>query len=321
VNTDGKDKVNQTTEGGGSLPTSTVPTSRGSGNTAHSIDPTRNNMIPQVSEKIAEPPSSMLGPIRPHASKNKNVKAAQISVSKEGARTPADDSSPTTSGYGPDKRGGDTPNVNESTERRDRRASLRGTRHRPNTSESLGSIPEEFDLDLDDVPTAPPQTFSTQVNQFDPSTISKMSRSASYPPLNGNETEIRIDNMADREGPLVASKLVHDWELSNFDLNPNHLRMPLRIIGKSMSTINSDDLKIFLKKAKIANLPIKVQQKNPKIKNSGKRYELYKSAKTVNEFYDIFESDIEEFDNPTLDLSNDVIRVWYLKRLPKFRFF
>jgi hypothetical protein len=128
-----------------------------------------------------------------------------------------------------------------------------------------------------------------------PDSISKVAKdtSAPYDPtywqthLNGTEFDILADDEALAMGPLTSHYLQSDLGQFEFCLDTQLLLCPRRFVPVGKAAPISPEMRRFLELAKIHNLPIAVQQRNPKQERSCSyiRYEVSKSATTVRQFF------------------------------------
>jgi transposase InsO family protein len=94
----------------------------------------------------------------------------------------------------------------------------------------------------------------------------------------------------DMVGPLTNSELEKALEESNFNFDQPEPKLPRRRSNRGVDNADASDEGKLVRWIKIAtskNYPIEILQVNPKKKESGKRYEMYKKAKTLNEIYNI----------------------------------
>ena len=111
--------------------------------------------------------------------------------------------------------------------------------------------------------------------------------------LSGDDFHIEIDSEAEAYGPLTSQYIDNVISQFEFDLSdPSHPLCPRRRLPVGKAEDESPELGSFLKLAKQLNVEIKVQQSNPKQPRTESfiRYELSKSAVTINEYLSLHSS-------------------------------
>ena len=105
--------------------------------------------------------------------------------------------------------------------------------------------------------------------------------------LTGDDFNLVADTEADKHGPLLARNLEPVILHSSFDLDPVNPRCPVRSTPVGRMLRQPPEFTKFLRLAKSLNLPIAVQQHNPKQSDSMSyiRYEVSKSAKTFHQYF------------------------------------
>ena len=97
---------------------------------------------------------------------------------------------------------------------------------------------------------------------------------------------------ADENGPLSKQNLTTALEESDFNFNVEEPKLPRRSTGRGIAEHKEEpDLIKWIKVATLKKYPIAILQTNPKTKESGKRYERYKKAKSLQGIYDILTKD------------------------------
>jgi hypothetical protein len=151
-----------------------------------------------------------------------------------------------------------------------------------------------------------------------PGKVSKAAKdtSAPYDPsywqthLNGDEFDILADEKALSKGPLTSNYLESDLAQFEFCLDPSQLLCPRRYLPVGKAAPISPEMRKFLELAKTNDLPIAVQQKNPKQERSCSyiRYEVSKSATTVRQFFSKLKAKGLEKPHGKSDLLEDFAR-------------
>jgi hypothetical protein len=93
---------------------------------------------------------------------------------------------------------------------------------------------------------------------------------------------ILVSSEADLLGPLTKHNLDTALEESNFNFDIEEPKLPRRSTGRGIEDHKEEtNLVKWIKVATEKNYPIAILQANPKKKESRKRYEKYKKAKTL----------------------------------------
>jgi hypothetical protein len=149
-----------------------------------------------------------------------------------------------------------------------------------------------FDIDIDDVIFTEPESINqspksnTTNKQSIFSDCTPLPRN-STPDLSGDEFDLVVNNTEQENGPLSAINVQTELDLQQYDLTPGHLRCPMRYLKHSQPEESSRELDTFINLAIQENLPVRVCNKNPKSGESAKRYDLYKHANSMLEFFNI----------------------------------
>jgi len=165
----------------------------------------------------------------------------------------------------------------------------RGKRQiRGNAERNLRPVTETCDIDdAETIFTEEDFISSTNPLSNEPiSTIRSPYRNTSFNE-SGTDFEIQQDAAAEANGPLTTQYLEHELPLHEYDLTPGQLKCPLRYLPKKAVQEEHPLFKTFLKLAEQENLPIEIDQTNPKSGDSAARYNLYKHATTVLDFFNI----------------------------------
>lgn len=190
----------------------------------------------------------------------------------------------------------------------------RGNGLKPSTSTNRLNLhpitSEGFDIDLDDINLLNDQTPlsspKSQSHNSDPNqTVTALPRNH-HSDLSGDEFELNQDAEAEKFGPLIDENLRIELALNKFDLTPGHLRCPTRYLKYSQPEEVPEELDSFLRLASLENLPIQISPKNPKTGDSAKRYDIYKKATSVLDFYNICKH--HRLGKSRADFKNDYLR-------------
>ena len=201
----------------------------------------------------------------------------------------------------------------------DRQSSLGARGNNGSSSKSLeigkrSDVRPELPLDLDDFSDYDPDEIEPQldlrqyVESLDPGLLdsSKPLPRNTTPELKGSELDIQGDRSADQDGPLLKRNLEQEILLGEYSLTPGSLRCPIRNLPVGKPEPETPELNRFIKLAILENLPISVQQSNPKSGESAARYEKYKAATTIQDFFTVCK--LNRFPKAKADFKNDFCR-------------
>jgi len=122
----------------------------------------------------------------------------------------------------------------------------------------------------------------------------------------GTEFDINTNDDADQHGPLSDGFLNKELPLHEYDLTPGQLSCPIRQLPFKKAEKKHPDLMQFLKLAEQENLPLEYAQTNPKTGDSGDRYNIYKRATSILDYYNICR--LNNLPKSRQDIEHDFLR-------------